>query len=38
MKPDPEADPEFDSIVVSIVGELDMARESGFLAVDYGML
>jgi anti-anti-sigma factor len=31
MKPDPEADPEFDSIVVSIVGELDMARESELL-------
>jgi anti-anti-sigma factor len=31
MKPDPEADNEFDSIVVSIVGELDMARESELL-------
>jgi anti-anti-sigma factor len=31
MQPDPEADAEFDSIVVSIVGELDMARESELL-------
>jgi anti-anti-sigma factor len=31
MKPDPEANPEFESIVVSIVGELDMARESELL-------
>jgi anti-anti-sigma factor len=29
--PDHEPDPEFDSIVVSIVGELDMARESELL-------
>ncbi len=31
MKPEPDADPGFDSIVVSIVGELDMARESELL-------
>ena len=31
MKPDPAADADFDSIVVSIVGELDMARESELL-------
>jgi anti-sigma B factor antagonist len=31
VKPDPAASAEFESIVVSIVGELDMARESELL-------
>jgi anti-anti-sigma factor len=31
VKPDPAANKEFESIVVSIVGELDMARESELL-------
>jgi anti-sigma B factor antagonist len=31
MKPEPAANEEFESIVVSIVGELDMARESELL-------